>query len=475
MNTKFIQVKHRAAEEPGSCFAKVIDRAPLPIAEVRGSAHLLIYANRAFCSLFAREPSELIGLPFTDVVPGGPNCIPVLDRVFQTGEPASYEQELATDPDDSPWLYAMWPSMDAKEHPVGVIVQLTKAVSVLQNAAAINEALLVSALHQHELTAEAVKLNAQLEHEIVERKRVEAALHAANDRLGRHAGELEGIVAERTARLQDMVSELESFSYSIAHDMRAPLRGMEGFARILIADHTEGLDAVARTYLERIANSAARMDLLIKDVLAYTRVSRSESATASVDLDRLIRDVVANYPNWDPPFADIRIEGILPTVLGHTGFLAQCVANLIGNAIKFVATGVTPRVRIWAEECRPVPTGASLAGGRATLSGASAETPPWIRIWFEDNGIGIASKDRDRVFRMFERLNPADRFEGTGMGLTIVRKAIERMGGRVGFESTPSNGSRFWIELQTPAGTLPPPGPKGSGNENSADTPTRGE
>jgi len=126
---------------------------------------------------------------------------------------------------------------------------------------------------------------------------------------------------------------------------------------------------------------------------------------------------------------DIQIEGTLPPVLGHEGFLTQCVSNLLDNAIKFVAPGVQPRIRIWAEP---------------------GETR--VRINFQDNGVGIAAENRSRIFRMFERIHPAAEYEGTGIGLTIVRKAVERMGGKVDFESEPGQGSKFWIELRTGEG-----------------------
>ena len=115
----------------------------------------------------------------------------------------------------------------------------------------------------------------------------------------------------------------------------------------------------------------------------------------------------------------------MPSVLCHEGFIVQCLSNLIGNAVKFVAPGTPPRVRIWAE---PLDT--------------------CLRVYIQDNGIGIPSKDRDRIFRMFERLNPAKEYEGTGIGLAVVRKAIERMKGRVDFESEPGRGTKFWLELK---------------------------
>jgi signal transduction histidine kinase len=333
-----------------------------------------------------------------------------------------------------------------------------EAVDLHRDLTAINEALLISGLRQHELTADAVKLNAQLAIEISERKLAEAALQAAHNRLAAQAGELEHLVAERTEKLRETVADLEGFSYSVAHDLRTPLRGMQGFARILLEDHAGQLDATAHTYLERIESSAARMDMLIQDVLNYTRVMRSEALLVSVDLHKLVQDIIATYLDWQPPKAELHIEGTLPWVFGHEGFLTQCVSNVLSNAVKFVGPGVTPHVRIWAEDRPSSPTQSPWPAENGKAPEGWTSDGPVVRVWFEDNGIGIAAKDRERVFRMFERIHPADQFEGTGIGLTIVRKALHRLGGRIDFQSEAGKGCRFWIELRkapVPYGNAP--------------------
>jgi signal transduction histidine kinase len=170
------------------------------------------------------------------------------------------------------------------------------------------------------------------------------------------------------------------------------------------------------------------MDMLIEDALNYTRVLRSDTKLTTVRLNRLVRHLVATYPGWQPPQAAVEIEGELPPVLGHEAFLTQCISNLISNGVKFVAPGVAPRIRIWAE----------------ALDNK-------VRIYVEDNGIGISPKDHERIFRMFERINGANQYEGTGIGLAVARKAAERMGGSVDFESQPGKGSKFWIEMRRPA------------------------
>ncbi len=236
---------------------------------------------------------------------------------------------------------------------------------------------------------------------------------------------LEKTVAERTAKLREIIGELEAFSYSIAHDMRAPLRAMQGFSHLL--EEELGSDPKPRVadYLRRISVSAHRLDLLIEDVLNYSKIVRVELQLQPLDSDAIVREIIESYPNLQK--AGIEIEGKLPRVLGSRAPLTQVIANLLGNAVKFVKPGTRPKIRIRSEK-----------------------REGFVRFWFEDNGIGIPREAHERVFQMLQRINARDEYEGTGIGLAIVRKAVERMGGRVGLESEVGSGSHFWIELQQP-------------------------
>jgi len=262
--------------------------------------------------------------------------------------------------------------------------------------------------------------------DITEQKKAEEALREAHGLLADKAKHLESLVETRTAELRELVEELEAFSYSMAHDMRAPLRGMQGFAQILATEYAPRLGAEGQEYLSRIISAADRLDRLIQDVLQYTKVVRGELRLEPVDLDVLVREIIQTYPNLSAPNVNIAIAGVLPTVVGNTAALTQVTSNLLGNAVKFVAPGVAPRIRIRAEEL-------------------SANV---VRLWIEDNGIGIDKAAQARIFQMFQQLNRSGLYEGTGIGLTIVRKAVERMGGRVGVESELGQGSKFWIELK---------------------------
>jgi len=236
--------------------------------------------------------------------------------------------------------------------------------------------------------------------------------------------ELEKTVAERTASLREAIAQMEEFSYSVSHDLRAPVRAMQGYAHAVLEDYGDRLDETVRDYLGRIMQSGSRMDRLIQDVLTYSRVSRTEMKLQPVDLDQLVRSILQQYPEFESSRAKITIARKLPSVLGHEPSLTQVISNLLSNAVKFVSPGTKPEVLI-----------------RSEVHGAQ------IRLWVEDNGIGIKPQYQSRLFGMFERIHPEERYEGTGIGLAIVRKATERMDGKVGVESDGIHGSRFWIQL----------------------------
>src|SRR5581483_5383256 len=167
-----------------------------------------------------------------------------------------------------------------------------------------------------------------------------------------------------------------------------------------------------------------RLDTLVQDVLKYSRISRTEVDLQPVQLERLVREMIAEYPLFRPPNAEIEINAPLLPVRGHEGFLTQCISNILNNAIKFVPPGTQPHISI------------------STKAVGSS-----VQLSFADNGIGIAPKDHRRIFGIFQRVHGPRHFEGTGIGLAIVHRAAERMGGQVGVKSTPGKGSRFWLQL----------------------------
>jgi PAS domain S-box-containing protein len=233
--------------------------------------------------------------------------------------------------------------------------------------------------------------------------------------------ELEQRVEERTAQVESSNRELEAFAYTISHDLRAPLRSMEGFSQALTEEYAQQIDATGADYISRIAIAARRMDELILDLLNYSRLGRSDIRLEPVDLPSVVRAAVEQL---DSGVESVEIREPLYKVLGNRTILVQIVANLISNALKFHAPGV-PAKLIISSQC---------ANGR-------------VRVDFTDSGIGIDPKFHDQIFQVFHRLHGTEAFPGTGIGLAIVRKGIERLGGAYGVESEPGKGSRFWFEL----------------------------
>ena len=248
------------------------------------------------------------------------------------------------------------------------------------------------------------------------------ALRDAREALRVHALNLEKVVADRTAQLRQSLAELEAFSYSLSHDLRAPLRAISSFTRIVLLDYGKEMKPEATEMLERVLASAERMDRLMQDVLAFSRVGRNPVDLHTVDTEKLVRTLIAERPELQPPASAIQVESPLLPVYGNEASLTQCVTNLLNNAVKFVDPGSVPRVRVYTE----------LRDKR-------------IRLWVEDNGIGVPEDMRHKLFEIFQRLHVG--YEGTGIGLAIVKKAAERIGGTVGAEPRPGGGTRFWIEL----------------------------
>jgi len=245
-------------------------------------------------------------------------------------------------------------------------------------------------------------------------------------------GELERIVQTRTSELRETNSQLETLVYSIAHDLRAPLRSMQAFAKILVEDYAPDLDEEAVHYAQRIAKSAETMDTLVLDLLAYGRVVRADMELEPVDLGKVWQVALDQYEHDIKDLsAVVTTAPPLPWVYANSATLIQVLANLLGNALKFVPEGVAPVVAFRAKE----------VANR-------------VRISIEDNGIGVPTEYHEKIFKVFERLQK-DKTRGTGIGLAIVKKGMERMGGSAGVESgAPRVGSIFWVELKAAKANL---------------------
>lgn len=254
--------------------------------------------------------------------------------------------------------------------------------------------------------------------DITERRRAEAALLQLN-------AELEQRVTERTARLEAINTELEAFSYSVSHDLRAPLRAITGFAGILARRQRAALDEEGRHYLDNIVTAGERMSQLIDDLLTYSRLGRRAVRAHRVSLADVLAEVVAELePRITEAGAEIRVAPDLPAVLAETGLLRQIFINLLENALVYHQPDRPPRISVTARR----------EAGRVVVA-------------VTDNGLGIAPEYHAQIFEMFQRLQSDDDFPGTGLGLAMVRKAAGLLGGDVGVDSAAGAGSTFWVRL----------------------------
>ena len=235
---------------------------------------------------------------------------------------------------------------------------------------------------------------------------------------------LEHTVAERTAKLKETIGDLEAFSYSVSHDLRSPLRAMQGYAEELIEDAAGSLSPTHRSYLERIYRAASRLDRLTQDILSYSKLSNAEIHVHRIDVERLVHEIIEQYPHLRDFREKIRVRTSMQDVIGNEAYLTQAISNLLNNAVKFVHPEREPEVRVYTEE----------NGGM-------------VRIVVADNGIGIEQRHYERIYHIFGRIHPDSKYAGTGIGLAIVKKTAERMGGRAGFDSEWGVGSKFWLEL----------------------------
>ncbi len=237
---------------------------------------------------------------------------------------------------------------------------------------------------------------------------------------------LERTVAERTAALRESNEHLEAFTYSVAHDLRSPLRAQQGFASVLLEDFGDALGENGRGYAERIKRSAGRLNDLVNDLLAYSRISREEMKLEKIDLQKVILTVCDEMAfQIRDAQATVHVEPFRIRACGHELTFKATVTNLLSNALKFTKPGMPPAITVRADERGNV-----------------------VRLWVEDQGIGIAPAYHNQIFGIFNRLQNSGNYPGTGVGLAIVQKGVERMGGRVGIESEEGKGCRFWIELE---------------------------
>jgi light-regulated signal transduction histidine kinase (bacteriophytochrome) len=264
----------------------------------------------------------------------------------------------------------------------------------------------------------------EITRDLSDRRKMQA-LQEANRQKSEFVALLEKRVQERTAQLTDSNAQLEAFAYTVSHDLKAPLRGIQGFSQALLEDYRDRLDDQGRDYLRRIGNGILRMQTLIENLLEHSQLSRVEFRLTTVDLRSAVQEALKLLEGEiRVTKAKISVGRKMPTVIAQPSVLVQTIQNLLSNALKFTKGGRVPRIRVFSET----------AGDKT-------------RLYVQDRGIGIEERHFDRIFEVFERLHSQESFSGTGIGLAIVKKAMERMKGKYGVDSKVGVGSRFWIEL----------------------------
>lgn len=269
-----------------------------------------------------------------------------------------------------------------------------------------------------ERTAELSDANRRLRVEIEERKRAEQEVRRLNV-------ELEARVSERTAQLTAINEELEAFSYSVSHDLRAPLRAITGFTRILTESHRADLTPKDLDYLNKVLLAGERMDTLIQDLLNYARTGRGAVRAVPVPLAPLVHQLESTFGARVAAIgAHLEVTQPLATPIGDATLIEQVLTNLVDNALKYHCREGIPEIKL-----------------------SVTQIGEHVLLQVADNGIGIAPEYQERIFQMFQRLHSQREYSGTGIGLAIVAKAVRAMGGGVSVDSSPGRGSTFSVRL----------------------------
>jgi light-regulated signal transduction histidine kinase (bacteriophytochrome) len=246
----------------------------------------------------------------------------------------------------------------------------------------------------------------------------------AQAELAQHRNHLEELVAERTTELADVNKELESFSYSVSHDLRAPLRAIDGFSQALLEDYADAVDDTGKDYLRRTRKASQRMAELIDDLLLLSRVARQEIRLETMDLSTSARDICESLEGGQRKSKMNYIIQDHLTAEGDPRLLKIALVNLLSNAVKFTANKAKPRVEFG-------------------MNNHGDERIYYVR----DNGVGFHMQHAEKLFGPFQRLHKADEFPGTGIGLATVARIIHRHGGRVWAESAVNRGATFYFTL----------------------------
>lgn len=399
------QARHRAAASEGALgrqrtlLKTIIDAVPALVAYVGPDGHILVH-NEKYREWLGRADPAITGRPLAEAsAADGPERTAAHVRAALQGETVNYEERLQAGGAERQVAVTLRPDPDEHGRVRGAV------------------------FHAYDVT---------------ERNRAYADLAAARELLRGHADVLEARVHERTATLREVNAELEAFTYSVSHDLRTPLQFIRRFAEAVGHEEGNELTPDSRAHLNRIISAAVRMDVIIHDLLGYSRLGRGEIMLAPRSLEDAVAEVIVQHQAISQRLgAQILVDSPLPSVLADEAGLFQILSNLVSNALKFTAPGRSPVIRLRAEP-----------------------RERFVRLWIIDNGIGIHERHHGKIFQLFERVPDATAYPGTGLGLALVRKAISRMSGNCGLDSAPGTGSRFWVDfLAVPAATESPAAP----------------
>jgi signal transduction histidine kinase len=387
-----------AMQEAGSPdpYESVAGSSPMPVAVVAGASGAIRYVNPAFCRLVGKTRQELAGSSFFPVVPDGDALLSLFNRVHETKEGLTHAG------DDNPaslgfyWSYAVWPVFSQTADCNDIVIQVTETTPMHHQVASMNEALMIGSVRQHELTEAADTLNRQLQAEIIERNRAEELLQRAN-------------------------RDLKEFSSVASHDLQEPLRTVSIYTELLAEKLGSGLDSETAQFMEYIIDGSVRMRTLIKDLLAFAEIgAEGLQSVAPFQCGEALAGAIANLHGAIEQSHATIVADALPRVNANLSQLTRVFENLVGNALKYVKPDGTPHIEI----------------------GAERRGEEWI-ISVRDNGIGFEPQYAEQIFGVFERLHRKQQYPGTGIGLAICKRIVERYGGRIWATGEEGKGATF--------------------------------
>jgi PAS domain S-box-containing protein len=393
-----LQGTNQTLEQERRQLLTLFDQAPSFMAFLRGPEHVFDMANTAYERLVGFR--KVVGKRLVDALPEvvAQGFLDILDGVYHNGE---------------------------------VFIGRGMEVSLQRSSGGGVESRYVDFVYQPIRTSDGTKVGIFVQgHDITEQKHAEALLRERERQVRELNEALELRVAERTLELEEANKELESFSYSVSHDLRAPLRHITGFAQLLERRAKGSLDEVSLGHLKTISDAAKEGGRLVDDLLAFSRMSRKEMKKVPVDLAALVEE---ERRELAPEIGDRSIAwtvGALPEVTADPSLLRLALKNLLSNAVKYTRPRSPAKIEV----------GARIEGDE-------------VHAWVRDNGVGFDMRYVDKLFGVFQRLHTAEQFEGTGIGLANVRRIVSRHGGRVWAEGKLDEGATFHFALpvQKPA------------------------